>query len=75
MPTSVLKLIADLIAPFFAELFSRSLAQGYYPVDFQRVFVTPIVKQSGLDASVCSSYRPISNLSVLSKLFERMVAR
>jgi hypothetical protein len=75
MPTSVLKLIADLIAPFFAELFSRSLAQGYYPADFKRAFVTPIVKQSGLDASVCSSYRPISNLSVLSKLFERMVAR
>jgi hypothetical protein len=75
MPTSVLKLIADLIAPFFAELFSRSLAQGHYPVDFKRTFVTLIVKQSGLDASVCSSYRPISNLSVLSKLFERMVAR
>jgi hypothetical protein len=75
MPTSVLKSIADLVAPFIAELFSRSLEQGYYPTEFKRAFVTPVIKQTGLDASVASSYRPISNLSVLSKLFERMVAR
>ena len=75
MPTSVLKSIADLVAPFIAELFSRSLAKGYYPADFKRSFITPIIKQTGLDASVTSSYRPITNLSVLSKLFERMVAR
>jgi hypothetical protein len=75
MPTSVLKSIADLVAPFIAELFSRSLEQGYYPNEFKRAFVTPVIKQTGLDASVASSYRPISNLSVLSKLFDRMVAR
>ena len=37
--------------------------------------MTPIVKKSGLDATDVSSYRPISNLSVLSKLLERLVLR
>jgi len=33
------------------------------------------VKKPGLDAVDASSYRPISNLSVLSKLQERLVVR
>jgi hypothetical protein len=71
----VLKDIADLVAPYIAELFSRSLANGHYPAGFKHAFVTPIVKKAGLDTSDIGSYRPISNLSVLSKLFERLVAR
>jgi len=34
-----------------------------------------VLKKPGLDATNASSYRPISNLSVLSKLLERLVAR
>jgi hypothetical protein len=75
IPTSVLKSISDLVAPFFAELFNRSLAAGQFPTEFKHAFITPIVKKAGLDATSTSSYRPISNLSVLSKLFERVVAR
>jgi hypothetical protein len=70
----VLKSTADLVAPSIAELFSRSLEQGYNPTEFKRAFSTPVIKQTGLDASVASSYRPISNQSVLSKLFEHMDA-
>ena len=75
IPTSVLKEIADLVSPYISGLFSRSLAAGYYPMDFKHAFITPIVKKAGTDASDVRSYRPITNLSVLSKLFERMVAR
>jgi hypothetical protein len=45
IPTSVLKSIADLVAPFIAELFSRSLEQGYYPTEFKRAFVTPVISR------------------------------
>ena len=75
MPTSVLKQVVDLVAPFFTELFNRSLAAGHFPSGFKEAFITPIVKKAGLDTSDVSSYRPISNLSVLSKLFERLVVR
>ena len=37
--------------------------------------ITPVLRKRGLDATNASSYRPISNLSVLSKLLERLVAR
>jgi len=72
IPTSVLKQMIDIIAPFVVELFIRSLSEGHLPAVFKEAFVTPVVKKPGLDATDTSSYRPISNLSVLSKLLERL---
>ena len=76
IPTSVLKQIVDVIAPFITELFNRSIQAGHFPTTFKEApFITPIVKKPGLDATSGSSYRPISNLPVLSKLLERLVVR
>ena len=38
-------------------------------------YVTLIIKKHNLDKSILSNYRPISNLSTLSKTIERVVAR
>jgi len=67
--------VGDLVVPFITELFNRSMSEGCFPAAFKEAFITPIVKKAGLDATDVSSYRPISNLSVLSKLLERLVAR
>ena len=75
IPVSVLKGVSDLLTPFLTHLFNRSLATGCVPVSFKDSFVTPILKKPGLDEASSSSYRPISNLSVISKLMERLVAR
>jgi hypothetical protein len=45
------------------------------PQCFKRAFITPIVKKAGLHSTDLNSYRPISNLFVLSKTLERLVAR
>jgi len=75
IPTNVLKQVVDLLAPFICELFNRSLTAGHFPDIFRHAFVTPVIKKAGLDATDASSHRPISNLSVLSKLLERLVVR
>jgi len=46
-----------------------------FPAGFKEASITPAMKKSGLDPSYASSYRPISYLSVLSKLLERIVVR
>jgi hypothetical protein len=56
-----------------SHLFNRSLAAGC-PLQFKEAFITPIIKKPSLDAADVRSYRPISNLSVVSKLLERVVA-
>jgi len=46
---------------------------------FKRViksaYITPLLKKADLDAADVRSYRPISNLTVVSKLLERIVAK
>jgi hypothetical protein len=74
IPTFVLKRIVGLIAPYIVELFNRSLEAGQFPICFKEAYITPILKKPGLDNTEVGSYRPISNLPVLSKLLERLVA-
>jgi Reverse transcriptase (RNA-dependent DNA polymerase) len=56
-------------------MISRSLLTGTFPDIYKAAFITPIIRKHGLDFAAVKSYRPISNLSVVSKLLERLVLR
>ena len=75
MPTWLLKDTADTTAPFIARLVNLPLSSGKVPATFKRAAITPLLKKSGMDASDIKSYRPNSNLPVLSELLERAVAQ
>jgi hypothetical protein len=75
VPTHVLKDSVVILVPFFIELLNRSLLDGSVPPTFKAAYITPMLKKTDLDPADVKSYRPISNLSVLSKLLERLVAR
>ena len=51
------------------------MSKGELPDSEKSAAITPIVKKSGLDPDSASSYRPISNLTFLSKLIERLVCQ
>jgi len=74
-PTSTLKTVVSELAPFLTELVNRSLSTGCVPEVFREAYITPRLKKVDLDPSDVRSYRPISNLSVISKLLEKLVAR
>ena len=44
------------------------------PANFKRAVITPLLKKPNLDQDSMNNYRPISNLSFVSKLLERHVA-
>ena len=75
LPVNLLKQVANELAPYLAEVFTRSLECGHFPSVYKAAYITPLLKKSGLDATNVRSYRPISNLSVVSKLLERLVAQ
>ena len=52
-----------------------SLRNGELPASEKSAAITPIVKKSVLDPDCASNYRPISNLTFLSKLIERVVCQ
>ena len=75
IPTRLLKENVDVLAPFLVDLFNKSLTSGLVPLAFKAAFISPLLKKANLDSADVKSYRPISNLSVLSKLLERLVAK
>ena len=55
-------------------MFSLSLQSGVVPAAFKTAVICPRLKKAGLDQSDVKSYRLISNLTVMSKLLEKIVA-
>ena len=62
-----------LLSPFISLLFNKSLISGCFPAAFKQALVRPLLKKPGLDAGDRKSFRPVSNLPLLSKLLERVV--
>src|SRR6218665_3174708 len=73
IPTSLLKECADLLVPTITNIINLSLSTGTFPMQFKDLVVKPLLKKPSLDKELLSNYRPISNLSFLSKLSERVV--
>ena len=49
------------------------LSCAEFPNELKRAFLTPLIKKIILDAEILKNYRPVSNLSFLSKLIEPML--
>ena len=60
--TKVFKTIADLLASYVAEMFNRSLAEGYLPQAQKMAHIVPHLKKRGLDEADFKSYRPVSTV-------------
>src|SRR6218665_1310496 len=73
IPTSLLKDCASVLLPVITKIINLSLFTGNFPVAFKHSLVTPLLKKAKLDKENLSNYRPLSNLSFLSKLTQRIV--
>ena len=73
LPTWLLMECLAELTPCICRLFNASLRAGRVPQSFKSAYVTPLLKKAGLDNSDRKNYRPISNLSVMSKLLERVI--
>ena len=62
---------AEVICPTLTKIFNSSLQQGIFPEDLKNATISPIYKNG--DKSDCSNYRPISVLSNVAKILEKIV--
>ena len=74
LPVWLLKKCLDLLAPYVTLLVNKSLSEGVMPSCMKQAIVTPILKKRNADHTDLSNYRPVSNLSFLSKLIEKVVS-
>ena len=75
VPTWFLKQLTVPMVPVICRLCNLSLQTGLFPSTLKHALVHPRTKKPTLNPGVVSNYRPISNLSFISKLAERIVAR
>ena len=68
------KCLSPCIAPVICHLCNLSMHTGFLP-QLKQACILPLLKKPTLDPDTCSSYRPISNLSFISKLIECIVVR
>ena len=67
----LLKETADVITPSLCELFNRSVLSGTIPEEWKVANIVPVYKKG--DKEYTENYRPISLLSITSKVLERCV--
>ena len=68
----MLKETASATAPSLTDLFNNSISEGCFPACWKIANVVPIPKSSSQKSSPCG-YRPISLLSIISKILEKHV--
>ena len=71
IPTSIIKLAKHVIIPLIVHIFNLSVASGIFPKAFKKALIHPIYKAG--DSTVINNYRPISVLSTVSKIFEKLL--
>jgi hypothetical protein len=74
IPTSLLKKVSDYLTPAITSIVNLSLYSGAFPHQFKNGLITPILKKPKLHREILENYRPITNLSFVSKLIERAVS-
>ena len=75
LPTSLLKEFVDVLAIPITTIINLSLSSGVFPKGMKIAFITPLLKKPSLCPDDLSNYRPVSNLSFLSKLVERVAVK
>ena len=74
LPATLLKQHFDLLLPIILKIVNLSLESGHFPSSLKTAVLSPLLKKANLDHEVLANYRPISNLKVISKIIEKVVA-
>ena len=71
MPSSMVNEALPELIPVLSRIVNDSLTKGLFPTVFKEAIIRPSFKGKDLDSEELNSYRPISNLSFVSKVVEK----
>ena len=75
VPTTILKQFQSSLLPLITKIVNASLREARFPQEMKHAIVTPLIKKSSLDPEILKNYRPVSNLSFLSKIIEKAASK
>ena len=71
IPTKIIKMAKDILCPYLTDCINAAIQNCSFPDELKKADVSSIFKQD--DSSWKGNYRPISVLSALSKVYERII--
>ena len=74
IPTPLVKSCIDILITPITSIVNLSLLEGTFPALFKTAHVSPLLKKPTLSKDEMKNYRPVSNLSFLSKILEKAVS-
>ena len=75
LPSGVFTQCIDVLTPMITDIINASITQAHVPISMKAAIVRPLLKKSSLDVDILSSYRPVSNLTQVSKCLEKVIAQ
>ena len=69
----ILSCLDILITPI-TDIINISMETSTFPQSFKQAHVRPLLKKTSLPKNELKNYRPVSNLSFISKILEKIVA-
>ena len=75
IPTWLVKSCLEILVPVITLVINMSLAEGEMPENLKEAILIPAIKKLCLDPEILNNFRPISNLTFISKLIEKIVAK
>ena len=75
IPTWLMRDCLTSMVPIISSIVNLSISTGCVPCSLKQAIITPLLKKPSLDPEALRNYRPVSNLSYLSKLMERVIVR
>ena len=76
LPTKLVKsCLLDTLISVIRKIVNLSLQLGTFPDFYKCAHVKPLLKKMSLDPDILKNYRPVSNLTFISKLVEKVVSK
>ena len=75
IPTWIIRDAKNELLPTITDIINASPRSSEVPTSTKSAVVTPLLKKATLDPEILKNYRPVSNLSFVSKVLERVVAQ
>jgi hypothetical protein len=73
IPIWLFKENVEILVKPLMSIINQSFRSGRVPSKIREALVTPILKKPTLDKEVLKNYRPVSNISYVSKIMEKIV--
>ena len=74
VPIITLKEVLDVLLPYLTHMCNTLLSGGPLPVSQWHAIITPLLKKSSLDPAELKNYWPVSNLTFMSKIVEKLIS-